>query len=36
MPPVGDEQEAQFVRGLDEIFSGKITVGRDLMRLSAG
>jgi ribonuclease Z len=36
MPPVGDEQEAQFVTGLDEIFSGKITVGRDLMRLSAG
>jgi hypothetical protein len=36
MPPVGDEQEAQFVAGLDKVFSGKITVGRDLMRLSAG
>jgi len=36
MPPVGEDQEAQFVVGLDKVFSGKITVGRDLMRLSAG
>jgi ribonuclease Z len=34
MPPVGDEQEGQFIAGLDQVFSGKITVGRDLMRLS--
>jgi ribonuclease Z len=33
LPPVPAEQEAQFVLGLDKIFSGKITVGRDLMRL---
>jgi ribonuclease Z len=34
MPPVPEEQEAQFISGLDGIFSGKITVGRDLMRLT--
>jgi len=34
MPPVPQEQEAQFSAGLDEVFAGKITVGRDLMRLS--
>jgi ribonuclease Z len=34
MPPVPAEQEAQFVAGLDQVFPGKITVGRDLMRLS--
>jgi ribonuclease Z len=34
LPPVPHEQEAQFIAGLDDIFSGKITVGRDLMRLS--
>ena len=33
MPPVADEQEAPFVAGLDGIYSGKITVARDLMRL---
>jgi hypothetical protein len=35
MPPVGEEQEAMFVAGLDKVFSGKITVGRDLMRIRA-
>lgn len=34
LPPVPEEQETQFITGLDQIFSGKITVGRDLMRLS--
>ena len=34
MPPVPEEQEAQFVAGLDQVFPGKITVGRDLMRLA--
>jgi ribonuclease Z len=34
MPPVPVEQEAQFVAGLDQVFSGKITVGRDLMRIA--
>ncbi len=33
MPPVPPEQEAQFTVGLDKIFGGRITVGRDLMRL---
>lgn len=33
LPPVPAEQEAQFVAGLDRVFSGKVTVGRDLMRL---
>lgn len=36
LPPVPEEQETQFVAGLDAIFGGKITVGRDLMRLSVG
>jgi len=36
MPPVPPEQEAQFVTGLDQVFSGKITVGQDLMRLALG
>jgi len=35
MPPVPAEQEVQFIAGLDQVFSGKITVGRDLMRLEA-
>ena len=34
LPPVPAEQEAQFVTGLDQVFNGKITVGRDLMRLA--
>jgi ribonuclease Z len=34
LPPVAEEQEAMFVAGLDKVFSRKITVGRDLMRLS--
>jgi len=34
MPPAPADQDAQFIAGLDEIFSGKITVGRDLMRLA--
>jgi ribonuclease Z len=34
MPPVSQEQETQFIAGLDQIFRGKITVGRDLMRLA--
>ena len=34
MPPVPQEQEAPFVAGLDEVFAGKITVGRDLMRIA--
>jgi ribonuclease Z len=34
LPPVPAEQEAQLVAGLDQVFSGKITVGRDLMRLA--
>jgi len=33
LPPVPEEQEARFIAGLDKIYSGKITVGRDLMRL---
>jgi ribonuclease Z len=36
LPPVPEEQEAQFAAGLEKVFSGKITVGRDLMRLSVG
>jgi len=35
LPPVPEEQEAQFILGLDKVFAGKITVGRDLMRLSS-
>jgi ribonuclease Z len=34
LPPVPAEQESQFMMGLDQVFSGKITVGRDLMRLA--
>lgn len=34
MPPVPEEQEAQFVIGLDKVFTGTITVGRDLMRIA--
>jgi len=34
MPPVPAEQEAQFTAGLDKVFTGEITVGRDLMRFS--
>jgi ribonuclease Z len=33
LPPVAHEHEAQFTAGLDQIFSGKITVGRDLLRI---
>jgi ribonuclease Z len=33
LPPVAEEQEGAFIGGLDKVFSGKITVGRDLMRL---
>jgi hypothetical protein len=29
---VPDDQAAQFVAGLDKVFSGKITVGKDLER----
>jgi len=36
MPPAPADQDAQFIAGLDEIFSGKITVGRDLMRIALG
>jgi ribonuclease Z len=36
LPPVPAEQEALFIAGLDQTFSGKITVGRDLMRLGVG
>lgn len=32
MPPVTEEQEAQFVEGLDRLFNGQITLARDLMR----
>jgi ribonuclease Z len=34
LPPAGDEQVPQFIAGLADVFDGKITVGRDLMRLS--
>jgi ribonuclease Z len=34
LPPIPAEQESQFIVGLDQVFSGKITVGRDLMRLA--
>jgi ribonuclease Z len=30
IPPIVDEQAAQFTAGLDKVFSGKITVGKDL------
>jgi ribonuclease Z len=33
LPPVAEEQEGAFIAGLDKFFSGKITVGRDLMRV---
>lgn len=34
LPPVPEEQEPLFIAGLDKVFSGKITVGRDLMRVA--
>jgi ribonuclease Z len=30
MPPVGEDAVPQFIAGLDEIFKGRISVGRDL------
>lgn len=34
MPPVTDEMAPQFTAGLDKIFGGKITVGRDLEKFA--
>src|SRR5262249_8416192 len=31
-PPVTDDMAPQFVAGLDQVFSGKITVGSDLQK----
>lgn len=34
LPPVGEAQAPMFIAGLDQVFKGKITVGKDLERYS--
>jgi ribonuclease Z len=34
MPPIVDDQSAEFTAGLDKLFSGRISVGHDLENLS--
>lgn len=36
MPPIAEEQAGEFTAGLDQIYGGKITVAKDLMRVAVG